>query len=420
MKRLLFLLVFIHAASAAQMKRQPPPADGDKYGFYLTGNRNRTSIPFEFQSNLIIVPVRLNDSDTLRFIVDTGVGYTILTDPRIVRPQSLRISRKITLAGAGGGDALTASVSIGNTMSLGALRVQHHNVIVLDEDLLKLSEYAGMPIHGIIGYELFANLVVSIDFQTREITFVKPRKYRYRRRTGDRYPISIQQRKVYTDVLSVSNGGPLRPLRVLLDTGAGQALLLDRFNSPAALTLPDKTIRVQLGRGLNGIINGDLGRMPKVRFGRHELTDVLVAFPDSLDFGQKLADMPERQGNVGCELLRRFRITFNYPEKYMVVKPVKRLLREQFEYNMSGLELRARGKRFHQYFIDTVTEGSPGSLAGLRPGDEVLFINNKTTKLMTMGEINQLFQKQVGKEISLLVRRSGQVLLTQLILKRLI
>lgn len=417
MKRLLLVLALVHTASAAQIDRQPKTADGDKYGFFLTGNRSRTRIPFEFQSNLIIVPVRVNGSDTVRFIIDTGVGYTILTDPRVVRP--LRISRKILLAGAGGGDALTASIAIDNTMSLGALRVQHHNIVVLDEDLLKLSEYAGMPIHGIIGYELFANFVVTLDFQAREITLVNPRKYRYRRRKGDRYPISIQGRKVYTNVLSVSTGTKTLPLRVLLDTGAGQALLLDRYGS-AALTLPDKVIRVQLGRGLNGAINGDLGRIPKVSFGRHDLTDVLVAFPDSLDFGQKLANMPERQGNVGCELLRRFRITFNYPEKYMVVKPIKRLLRERFDYNMSGLELRARGKQFDQYFIDTVNDNSPGSQAGLQPGDEVLFINNKTTKQMTLGEINQLFQQQTGKEISILVRRSGQLLLTQLMLKRLI
>jgi len=394
--------------------------DKDKYGFYITGNRHWARIPFQLHSNLIIVQVRVNDSDTLHFILDTGVSHTIITDPASLDRKSLRMTRKIQLNGAGEGSNLTASVAIDNRLSVGALRVAHHNVVILDEDILKLSEYVGTPVDGIFGYEIFANFVVNIDFQTREITLTDPKKYRYRKRKGDRYPITIHDTKVYTDALSVFDGVKSLPLRVILDTGAGHALLLDRSRSRAMMPIPEKSIRAQLGRGLNGVINGSMGRIEKIKFGRYELDNVLASFPDSASFGMKLIDMPERQGNVGCELLRRFNVTFNYRDRYVVLKPNKRAMREQFEHDMSGMELRARGEHYRKYFVDNVTAGSPAHLAGLQEGDELMFVNNTSTGELTISDIYKVLQKGEGRVVTILVRREGRIIVTDFTLKRLI
>jgi len=394
--------------------------DKDKYGFYITGNRHWARIPFQLHSNLIIVQVRVNDSDTLHFILDTGVSHTIITDPASLDRKSLRMTRKIQLNGAGEGSNLTASVAIDNRLSVGALRVAHHNVVILDEDILKLSEYVGTPVDGIFGYEIFANFVVNIDFQAREITLTDPKKYRYRKRKGDRYPITIHDTKVYTDALSVFDGVKSLPLRVILDTGAGHALLLDRSRSRAMMPIPEKSIRAQLGRGLNGVINGSMGRIEKIKFGRYELDNVLASFPDSASFGMKLIDMPERQGNVGCELLRRFNVTFNYRDRYVVLKPNKRAMREQFEHDMSGMELRARGEHYRKYFVDNVTAGSPAHLAGLQEGDELMFVNNTSTGELTISDIYKVLQKGEGRVVTILVRREGRIIVTDFTLKRLI
>jgi hypothetical protein len=394
--------------------------DKERYGFFIANNRTSTRIPFQLHSNLIIVPVQINQSDTLYFILDTGVSNTIITDPDAFREKPLTLTRKIKLNGAGEGGSLTASIAINNSLSMGGLKAAHHNIVILDEDMLKLSEYVGTPVHGIFGYEIFANFVVNIDFQRHELVIMKPEKFKYKKRKGDRYPITIQDTKAYTDALSVFDGEKTMPLRVVLDTGAGHALLLDRTRSLGALEIPEKNIRAQLGRGLNGVINGRLGRIEKVRFGRYELDNILASFPDSMAFGMKLVNMPERQGNVGCELLRRFKVTFNYPEQYIVMKPVKRLLHERFEHDMSGMELRAKGENFHNYYIDKIVQGSPADMAGLEEGDEMLFVNNSSAKEMTISEIYKILQKGEGKEVSVLVRRGGQMIVASFLLKRLI
>ncbi|GAB3732016.1 aspartyl protease family protein [Spirosoma lituiforme] len=394
--------------------------DRERYGFFLANNRSWTRIPFQLHSNLIVVPVTINGSDTLRFILDTGVSNTIITDPRAFRKKPLTLTRKVKISGAGEGGSLTASIAIDNTLIMGGLRASHHNLVLLDEDILRLSEYVGTPVHGIFGYEIFANFVVNVDFQRHEITLTKPEKYSYKKRKGDRYPITIQDTKAYTDALSVFDGEKSLPLRVVLDTGAGHALLLDRSRSTASMPMPVKSVRAQLGRGLNGVINGVMGRIQKVRFGRYELDNILASFPDSLGFGMKLVDMPERQGNVGCELLRRFNVTFNYPDRYIVMKPIRRLLKETFEHDMSGMELRAKGERFRNYYVDKVVTGSPADLAGLLEGDEVLFVNNSSCNDLTVSDIYKILQKGEGKEISILVRRNSQIIVTSFVLKRLI
>ena len=420
MKTLVLIIGLLGSCLAVKGDDDQQTPDRDRYGFFIAGNRTWTRIPFQLHSNLIIVPVRVNESDTLRFILDTGVSNTIITDPTAFRKKPLNLTRKIKLTGAGEGGALMASVAIDNTLSMGGLRASHHNLVMLDEDILKLSEYVGTPVHGIFGYEIFANFVVNVDFQRREITITKPEKYTYRKRKGDRYPITIQDTKAYTDALSVYDGEKSLPLRVVLDTGAGHALLLDRSRSTAAMPLPAKSIRAQLGRGLNGVINGCLGRIQKIRFGRYELDNILASFPDSMAFGMKLVDMPERQGNVGCELLRRFNVTFNYPDRYVVMKPIKRLMKESFEHDMSGMELRAKGESFRNYYVDKVLDGSPADMAGLEEGDEVLFVNNASVNDLNISDIYKILQRGEGREVSMLVRRKGRIIIASFLLKRLI
>jgi len=215
-------------------------------------------------------------------------------------------------------------------------------------------------------------------------------------------------------------GTKTTPLRVILDTGAGHALLLDRTRHPESLPLPDRIIRAQLGRGLSGVINGSMGRLQKIRFGRFEMNNILASFPDSLAFGAKLINTPQRIGNVGCELLRRFRVTFNYQDKYIIVKPIKKIMKESFEHDMSGVELKAKGAQLKTYYIGRVIEGSPADLAGLVEGDELMFINNAAAGEMTISDIYKLLQRGEGKEVIMVVRRNGQMALAQFTLKRII
>ena len=427
MKRvgLVLLLVLGWATTLAGLRPNPsvndrPDPDAERFGYYLARGHSSVRLPFELHSNLIIVKMRVNDSDTLNFILDTGVSNTIITDPLALRRQPLKLARQVKLSGVGEGLQLTASVSIDNRLSMGILRATHQNLVILNDDVLRLSEYVGVPVHGIFGYELFSQFVITIDFRTRELTLTVPKKYTYHKRFGDRYPILIQNTKPYLDITAQLSGDRTVPLRVVLDTGAGHALMLDGQQKECALPRPEKVIRAQLGRGLNGVINGSLGRIEGLKLGRHQLLDVIASFPDSASFGMKLVNTTDRQGNIGCELLRRFRVTFNYPDQYIVLKPVRSLLRERFEHDMSGLELKAKGLDLHTYVIEKISARSPADLAGLQEGDELLFVNSDLVTTLSISDIYKTLQRGEGKEVTLVVRRSGQIVVANFALKRII
>jgi hypothetical protein len=391
----------------------------DKFGFFLEGKRKIVRIPFEFHSNLIIVPVQINDSDTLRFILDTGVSTTLITDPNALRRQNLRLTRKVVLAGAGEGQPISAGVALDNSLSMGKMKANHQNLLIMEEDLLHLSEYVGVPVHGIFGYDIFNNFVVTIDFHRKVLILEKPEHYTYKKRKGDKYPISIEDTKPFTNAVALFADGREHPIRVVIDTGAGHALFLDK-TSDNNIPVPEKVIRTQLGRGLNGVINGSLGRIERIKFGRFELDNIVASFPDSASFGLKLPDRIDRQGNVGCELLRRFNVTMNYQANYMVLKPIKRRLRESFEHDMSGLEIKALGADLRNYFVYAVVEDSPAQQAGLVPGDQILFINDTPSENVSISEIYKMLQKGDGREVELLIKRDGEIFFTKFMLHRMI
>jgi predicted aspartyl protease len=399
----------------AQKYREPD----DKFGFFLDGKRKSARIPFEFHSNLIIVPVQINGSDTLHFILDTGVSTTLITDPHALDRQSLQLTRPVTLAGAGEGKAITAHVALDNSLAMHHMKANHQNLLILDEDFLHLSEYVGVPVHGIFGYEVFNNYVVTINFATKELLLEQPGHYKYRKRKGDRYPITIEDTKPFTNALALFADGREHPIRVIIDTGAGHALFLDK-TADDNIPLPEKVIRTQLGRGLNGVINGSLGRIERIKFGRFEMDNIVASFPDSSSFGSKLPDRYERQGNVGCELLRRFRVTMNYHDRYMVLKPIKRRLRESFEHDMSGMEIKAVGADLRSYFVLAVASDSPAHRAGLAEGDQILFINDQPAHDISISEIYKVLQRGDGKEVDLIVKREGKIFFAKVVLHRMI
>lgn len=403
-------------AVQGQDRRLP---DDKKYGFFLSKNKKVVRVPFELYSNLILVPVRINDSDTLRFILDTGVTNTIVTDPSVLEASALRIMRRVSLSGLGEESAVEAGVAIENRLVMGGMRANFHTMVVLDQNALPLSDYVGVTVHGIFGYEVFSHFVVTIDFQHKELILTHPKHYRYRAGKGERHSLVIRDHKPMIETVTVVREGVRYPLRMVLDTGAGHALILKQ-RVEGAVPPPSKVLGTQLGRGINGVVRGDLGRVPKLHLGSFVLEDVLAAFPDSTAFDAKLPRQDGRQGSIGCELLRRFVVTLHYPEQYLLLRPIQKRLREPFEYNMSGLQIRTFGKELRTYYIDSVRPDTPASGAGLRAGDQIMFVDGEPVETKSFSELTKVFQKGDGKEVELLIKREGNLFFSRFVLRRMI
>ncbi len=415
--RLIAILLAISPLAFTQKDRKKD----DRYGYHFIGKHQKSAkFSFDLHANLIVVKATLDDSDTLRFILDTGVGSTIITDAKRALTLGVNYVRRVKVSGAGEGDALMANVSVGHSIKIGDIVANKQNLVVLDDDVLKLSEFLGVPIHGIFGHDIFSNFVVTIDFENKTLVLTDPAKFKYKKSLGTQYPIVLTQSKPYTDAIAMVSNDQTIPMRLVIDTGAGHALLLNAgINEP--IHLPEKVMRANLGRGLNGEINGNIGRVDKIRMGSIEMKNILASFPDSLSFSMKFSsDDNKRQGSIGCELLRRFVVTLNYHDGYMILRPLKSRMKESFEHDMSGLDVRAKGDLFNQYFINKVVEGSPADKAGLEEGDELIFVNNQNVKELNISEIYKILSRKEGKEVEFFFRRNGELKVAVFTLKRMI
>lgn len=398
------------------------PKAPERFGFNLKGkNQKITKIPFIVNSNLIVVKLRINNSDTLNFILDTGVSSIIIIDPVIGDKLNLKYARQVKINGAGEKEFITANVSVGHKIQMGSVIAEKQNLVVLDEDILKLSEFMGMPIHGIFGHELFVRFVVNIDFGRKELFIIEPESFKFKKSYGEKFPIVVTQSKPYIEAIELAQEDQIfKSIRLVIDTGAGHALLLNTQDN-SSITLPETVIRANLGRGLNGNINGHIGRINKFRMGKFEFKNMLASFPDSLSFSLKFGDAAtQRQGSVGGEFLRRFIVTFNYKEGYMALKPLKAKYKETFEHDMSGMEVRAKGANFNEYFVSFVTPDSQADKAGVIEGDQIIFFNAKHFSELDINDIYKLLSRKEGEEVELFLRRNGELKFVYFKLRRVI
>ncbi|TGE23795.1 PDZ domain-containing protein [Hymenobacter aquaticus] len=377
---------------------------------------HKVKFHFELERNLIVVNAMLNGQGPFNFLLDTGVGTSLITDPSLRLALGLRTGRSFRVAGAGSEAPLEAAETDSVRVELPGVVAPNMLFLTLSEDILNLSGYVGMPIHGILGSDVFRSFVVEVRAAESLLVFHDPNSYRKPRgRRWTDVPLDLEGNKPYLTAEVQLTDSLQLPLKLILDTGAGHALSLETTSS-SQLRVPPKRLRSQLGKGLNGFINGYLGRVSGMKLGRYQINSLLTSFPDSTDVAMR-ADVP-RNGNIGFELLKRFDTVIDYTHNYLLLRP-NLLYREPFEHDMCGMDLVAAGPDFRRYVITQIVPGSPAAQAGLQANDEILSINFLPASALSLTQISRILHSADGRKILLIVRHAdGELGTTQVQLKR--
>src|SRR5688500_16401971 len=219
------ILVFCFICSIASHLR------GQPLGFVLNNGKKRVQIPIEVYNNLVVVPIVLNDALPLKFILDTGVRTSILTQKTFSDILNLAYSRKYTISGPGGDKLVDAYVTNNVTIDLPGVSGRGHAMLVLAEDYLELRNYLGTDVHGILGYEMFSRFIVKIDYQKKILTLMTPERFR----KGSKFqtiPMAIEDTKPYIVVPLVLHNGTTIDAKLLMDSGASHGLMLETTSDP--------------------------------------------------------------------------------------------------------------------------------------------------------------------------------------------
>ncbi|MFK7905709.1 MAG: aspartyl protease family protein [Chitinophagales bacterium] len=370
-------------------------------GFRFTEKGRSVKIPIKTYHNLILIPVRINNSMEMNFILDTGVKTTIFTEPLLAEFLSLGSTRKINIIGLGEGDAIQASVASNLSISLPeGIEGKGMSIVILPENTISFSSMFGQPVYGIIGYEIFKHFVIEIDYYNSYIRLYKPNKYKVKK--GTIIPIQIEHTKPYIETTVIAENGTEKT-RLLIDTGASQAISLWHED----VGVPLKTIDAFLGQGLSGNIFGRLGRIKGFQIGEFHFENVVAAYPEASSLNM-IRDPSEWQGNLGAAILKRFSVTFDYSNSRIILRKNANY-NKPFTYNISGIELLVNGPGYKEYEVTHIRKGSPAEKAGLMVGDLLLAVNSFKTYNSNIGEIYSRLNRKAGKKVYMKFMRKGEV-----------
>jgi len=436
--RILFLMIILCFYSSISFSQDR---------FRIVGGDKKESLSFKLINNLIIIPVQVNGSN-LNFLLDTGVSNTIMFNLSVGDSIKLRNTQKIRLRGLGVGEYIDAIKSTDNFFRIGKIANANHMIYLIPGKEFDLSSRMGITINGILGGDIFQDFIVDINYTTKRLKFINPSNYEYKKcRKCQFFDLEFHKNKPYIFLEVQGESGEKIDAKLLIDLGGSDALwLFDK--SSDKIKVPEKYFEDYLGKGLSGNIYGKRSKIDKISLGNYIFTSANVAYPDSSSI-ESVYKHKERNGTLGSEILKRFRLIFDYRNKKIVFKNPSSYFNDPFLYNMSGLELSHNGSMIvperrnrllknnegsstveiifsyvyalkPSYRIESIRKDSPAHKAGLQEGDIVLRINSRPTYDYKLEEIIHMFSTKEGKKITLLVDRDGKQLLFGFKLKKIL
>jgi hypothetical protein len=381
------------------------PVAAEKDYKFLAG-KDFVEIPFVLNSNHIHVPVAIGQARPLNFILDTGAGMPVV-DTDAAKKLGLELLGKIEARGAGEGTQEANFITL-SSITFGDLVIDSASAVTIG--LQALNKYEGMPVEGILGYDVFSRFVVKIDYENQKLTLYEPSTFKYQGK-GEILPITLEGN--HPHVRAIVDGQ--YEGNFVVDCGARSSLALHTpfVEKHDLLAKTGKKIEVFAGVGVGGKVMGKVTRVNDIQIGSFKIAAPLT----SLASAEKGAfASQEIDGNIGGGILKRFTVIFDYANKRMILEP-----NSDFGYednlDMTGLWLTKENDTTR---VDFVIEDSPAARAGIKEGDLVLRINGQSTKDLPLRDMREILMAGEGEKVTLMIVSEGEEKSMNLRLEKLI
>lgn len=287
---------------------------GNKSSLYYNSGSQQTTVPFELTGNRPVIRLKVNGrAETLRFVLDTGSGISVLSDETAKRLKIEPITRGGFAKGIGGDGRFEIVYGFLRQISIGEVNIRNVPVYIR-------RFHSTTPIDGYIGLSLISKFLTTIDYGNQ--TFAMQRKDFDLAESPLNNPLSLPLRLTSSGFLSgeVQLEGVQVPLNFIVDTGASVSVISDEVASLDSISpfVQSERIRVVGSAGITDDVPSFL--LPKVSFGSHSRKSITAIALD-LDLINEAAGF-EQAGILGGNFLRNYRMTFDFKNSRVTFVPI--------------------------------------------------------------------------------------------------
>jgi len=349
------------------------------------------------------------------FALDSGASSPFFIDTRKARVLGLKLQGNVSRGGGAGPSSYDVAETTGLSISIGGLEYTGQSAFVIALDSIEAQ--VGRPLDGIVGLDLFTRYVVDIDYLENKIRLCDPKTYTYSG-AGESIPLMLRDGHFFVSAKIEMPGRPPLEGQFLIDTGGVMVTAVLTMPFSRSNRLPASNQKRILDKSFSG-----LGGETKVLVSRatsFTLGDLSIRAPlvyVSQDTGGALASS-DYEGLIGSEILRRFRVVFDYAHGRLILEPNAHYA-EPVEYDMSGISLRAYGDDLRTFRVYQVLANSPAAKAGMLVGDVLTNIDGMPASKFTLEEVCQMM-KQSGREHRLSIKRGNWTSSVKIRTRRLI
>jgi hypothetical protein len=365
--------------------------------------RAPVTLPFKLVTRHMVMPVSVNASRPLAFVLDTGNRMGVI-DVERAKELGLTLGREIRVAGVGP-QAITGYAVQNARFSVVGV-ADFTQPITLAIPLGPLAARFGHDFDGILGADFIREFVIEVDYASQTITLHDRDAFQYSG-GGESIPVRLN-----------SSGHPLIEAQVtpagksavagtfVIDLGSGGALALHSpFVSEHQLPGPGVKTIESLGRGgTGGATTGRMGRVAALTIGPYTVRHLPTHFSEdnSGAFASAAID-----GNIGQQVMSRFRIFLDYTRNRIILEPTA-ALEAPFDRASSGITYEAAARDYATFAITTVLENSPATDAGLAVGDVILAVDGRKAPDLTITVMHELFEQPTTRTLT--IRRGDRTM----------
>jgi len=341
-----------------------------------------------------VIQARINGSEPLPFVIDTGLFYPVFIDKQVAAKLGLRPNGETVhnLEGKKIGDVgELRSLDIVGSGKTPLIQTDLQEAGIVDLGEMK-NLFAGPKIAGVLGAPLFATLTARFDFVAKTLTIYFPAHAPLHLKGAVSLPLKPIREGEYCQTVPLKAEDGTR-VDVAIDTGSVYIHLpfdiLQHFSIQA--TAPGE----QASWTPKGIVREKLHLLASLRIGDRQEPDVLAT----------RATEPSAIASLGMDFLSRFRVTLDLRNKQLTLEPAADYEKRIRQPGVSDIAL---ARKADYYVAQKVPSGSAPALAGIRRGDKILMVDGYALDTLPLAVAQRVLNGFAGTRAEVTVEHADK------------